>query len=660
MKKTSNSLNNKYSSSNNKLNLKNNFKRRNLNSKTSMLCSAFKHLASKTSRNPSSVKTHSTVKRSHPTSKKPSKNTKHASHVSKKVWVSVGILSLALVITIPTVTYIMLTSKPEDKIENSFAWGYPSPDDLKRSPSDKIFTNDYILENWISLDDSYISKYGKPTIRKSKINEDVGAMTVTAEFPQAVLYRGNKETILTYRFQNFKKKWSQSYDFAWNSIVSLSDTKKMADDSTFTADYAYNNWMEIANDYISKYGKPNVKLTPHHENGTLDVKVDFATGSAVYMNGNKVNSVTHSLSGFKLPTNSFNFNWVEPTTTDKAKPSSDSFFTNDYARRNWIKINQDYLNKYHEPVVTITPESNNEKMDIKVEFNKAAKIYFNGNLITKNTIFNVFDGFLKPYDFNWKEPSSSDKMAAASSFTSDYVLQHWVSIDNAYTTKYGKPKKITLSPDDNKGTLEVEITFDKNAFIYLNGKEISNHVVSNTFSGFNKANLIANWDDINTKDFDIIPSSVKDASDFITITKNTTSFTPVYKIIKADDEIGYLEVEVTAGSSHQTLKTRGFKIDETTYPNIKPHCDINFDRDAGSKYYHINAKYSDQLVIDHTTNLLDPNHDGVDEWKLVIHRHRRSATSSYSDMTLNYVNAANSNIVSSYYVTFTLDCFQGG
>ncbi len=588
------------------------------------------------------------------------KNSKHLqknyNHSSKKMWITIGSIFLLVVILVPviTVTTISLIHKDNHETQYNFSWKTPSPEDLKKAPNDPSFTPEYIQKNWISLSDEYVSKYGEPTI-KWVTDPNVGAGTISVAFPQAISYNGNKASKLTCRFQNFKKIWTNSYDFAWKT-PSPDDLKKETNNPIFTANYAYNNWMQIDNDYINKYGKPAIKLTPNHELGKINLKVNFAISSDIYINGVDANgSQDINLEGFQMPANTFVFNWIEPTATDKKKFANDPSFTTEYVWTHWMKIDSRYLNKYDKPKVIITPDNNNGKVNVKIEFNSKSVIYINGNLVSNNTASIDFSGFSVPYKFFWKEPTAPDKskLSSDSSFTDDYILNHWITTDSAYIQKYGKPK-ISHTYNDHAGSLTIEITFDENAPISLNGVKISNHVVSKTFNGFATLDLIAKWD--NSKDYDVVPSSITNPSNFITVTKNTTSQTPTYKIIKADDKIGSLEVEVTAGQYKQTISTRMFKIDENKYPSMKPHCTINFKK-YDKDWYKYGWSYSDQAILDNTTNILDPNQDGTDEWVPVITwKDIGGGLSSFwlFQVTINYTNAANSKISSIYSITFKL------
>ncbi len=82
-------------------------------------------------------------------------------------------------------------------------WISPSDSDKNKLPSSGVFNDEYILNNWVHIDQAYITKYGKPTISTTP-DDDIGSISITIKFQTEITINGKLQTSITTNFQGFK------------------------------------------------------------------------------------------------------------------------------------------------------------------------------------------------------------------------------------------------------------------------------------------------------------------------------------------------------------------------------------------------------------------------------------------------------------------------
>ncbi len=100
-----------------------------------------------------------------------------------------GFLSSVLVIAPVALATSCSSTDYVDSAKYDTTWIGPSFSDLKLNSNDKMFSNDngqYIAKNWLTIDQSYIDKYGLPKITVVSSDVDAGTMKIKAKFDTVV------------------------------------------------------------------------------------------------------------------------------------------------------------------------------------------------------------------------------------------------------------------------------------------------------------------------------------------------------------------------------------------------------------------------------------------------------------------------------------------
>ncbi len=270
-----------------------------------------------------------------------------------------------------------------------FSWKGPSVNDRKKMVDNKLFTNDYIWNNWVNIDQLYKDNYpGTPKIT-IKDNKSAGTKDVTINFKTEVLIDNQSKLIAEDQFTGFTTPPTPvppKYKVSWK-IPSVADKTLLANDSSFTDAYILKNWVNIDQAYSTKYGDPTVAKTYDLTKGTITVQIDFKTD--VTFNSVKTKTIKTTFSGFQTPATIYNVSWLSPSANDKKLLPDDSAFTDKYILAHWVKIDQAYYTKYGNPSITRKTDSDKGSIDLTINFQ--TKVTFKGN--TVNSISTTFTGF---------------------------------------------------------------------------------------------------------------------------------------------------------------------------------------------------------------------------------------------------------------------------
>ncbi len=350
----------------------------------------------------------------------------------------------------------------------TFSWKNPSASDLTKKPSNSFFTDGYIAGNWINISHDYITKYGEPAI--STTPDDLGGkLTVKATFDSKaeVIVDGGKALDASKTFTGFEKSKPippSQYDFVWKE-PSLTDLAKMSNDPSFNGAYAKANWMSYKNNCVgSVTTEANVNV------GKILVGVNFSKATIIDDSGKPTYYTQKWVAGFSTGpqphpddmTVSFN----EPSKADYELEADDPKFTNDYILKNWVAVDQRYIDVAGEPAITKTATVTTGEIKIALTFK--LPIVYNGS---KGTSFSyTFTGLYIPptrddlfFSWNKKEiPNSDLQPIQAKALTTQGAAQEFLSIPSGSKMEYTDVKSFSIEPTgtvNNRVNANLAITF---------------------------------------------------------------------------------------------------------------------------------------------------------------------------------------------------------
>ncbi len=265
-------------------------------------------------------------------------------------------------------------------------WLVPSADD-KTHPADyNTFTDTYILQNWVEVDQKYYAKYANPEVKKS-CNVSNGTIDLTINFKADVTFGGKLTRSISTTFYGFKTPTTIKYNVKWLS-PSVDDKTHLADYNGFTDSYILQKWVDIDKSYYAIYPDPIVTRSYNLENGIINLTIDFKTN--VIFKGNPTKTISTSFYGFQAtsPT-TYNVSWLSPSANDKVQSPNYSGFTDQYILRYWALIDLNYYAIYPDPKVTKKYDLAKGEINVTIDF--VVNVLFNGK--PTKSISTTFKGF---------------------------------------------------------------------------------------------------------------------------------------------------------------------------------------------------------------------------------------------------------------------------